>query len=495
MYGGKSRQSPQSYCKITTYLRHHAETLHENIEDLCLFGLFKTRGRSGVTLLLPDKKLCARIDKMVGTNSKLAVDMIKAHVLPVYMGSIGDFKDSKDDIPNLLGNKLPIKDVTGSIVLENGAKITKVAPGFERLYDDARINIFLIESSSGGEGVPVDSDKSSKQLTGNKRRKKGGYTGGSDYADSAFLVSKSEISLEFVYGGIKSDIERRMKGHLKGSNSPLLHAHFAFHASEFVPDYAKTISKETRTGHMTDILFDLAMPCINDGVLKNLYGNINYYNDSESFKNSFKSTTTDTYYTDLNSFKQETVRGINGTSFLKDLKKVFNRALELKGESLLKLINEAGFDSPDAFINWWIMKCEFAFYFSARLASAISKGDELGLKDVKHIFHIFNNYYKPCLVSKDFKDSTSFVDILTKSLGSSVQNLCVVRSFLLDISCAGSGHTDGMGSLMKFAKKQKRSLDERPNTSLDITSSLGMEIGFIGDIEQVGPPEKPPTPS
>ena len=121
MYGGSS--TPESYCKITTYLQHHAPTLHDNIQDLCLFGAFSTRGGAGVTLLLPDSKTLKKIDQMVGKDSRKAVDMIKACILTSYLSSIELFRSPT--ISNKLGFKLPVEHVSSSEVkLSNGATIT-----------------------------------------------------------------------------------------------------------------------------------------------------------------------------------------------------------------------------------------------------------------------------------------------------------------------------------------------------------------------------------
>ena len=77
MYGGAS--TPSHYCKIGTYIQHHAPLFYENIQDLCLFGAFNAR-RGGVTLLLPDIKTQKVIDTMVGKDARKALEMIH-HVI------------------------------------------------------------------------------------------------------------------------------------------------------------------------------------------------------------------------------------------------------------------------------------------------------------------------------------------------------------------------------------------------------------------------------
>ena len=186
MYGGASK--PESYCNITVYLQHNAPLLYENIQDLCLFGVFNTRGRNSVTFLLPDKKTQEKIDKLVGQDARKAVAMINACVLPVYLESLEDFRTQQADIPNKLGNKLPIKEVTSSSVeLSNGAKITRDSK-FKRLYDTSNVAVYSLD----GE-VPTTGDSSQvlskKKGSSSGRAQDGGSYHGGDDDQAAFGYS------------------------------------------------------------------------------------------------------------------------------------------------------------------------------------------------------------------------------------------------------------------------------------------------------------------
>jgi hypothetical protein len=170
MYGGGTK--PESYCKISVYIQHHAPTLYDNINDLCLFGAFGVRGNRGVTLLLPDTKSQKKIDTLVGTDSRKALDQIQACILPVFMNKISDFKKGAD-IPNKLGNKLSISDVgSTSVTLSNGAVI-KEDPKFKRLHADGRYAVFRLEG-----GLVPTTGEASKALM-KKRDANGGLDGGS----------------------------------------------------------------------------------------------------------------------------------------------------------------------------------------------------------------------------------------------------------------------------------------------------------------------------
>ena len=45
----------KKFCRVTKFLQQTDKDLHQALDDLCLFGLFRTRGR-GVTFLYPVDK-------------------------------------------------------------------------------------------------------------------------------------------------------------------------------------------------------------------------------------------------------------------------------------------------------------------------------------------------------------------------------------------------------------------------------------------------------
>jgi hypothetical protein len=176
MYGGGTK--PESYCKITVYLKHNAPLLHDNIEDLCLFGVFNTRGGSGITFLLPDKKTQEKIDKLVGQDARKAVSMINACILPIYLANISDFESHQEDIPNVLGNKLEFKKngiTSSSVELSNGAKIT-VDSKFKRLHETSNVAVYSLDGEVPTTGEP-------SQALHKKSKKKNSYDGGNDDFD------------------------------------------------------------------------------------------------------------------------------------------------------------------------------------------------------------------------------------------------------------------------------------------------------------------------
>lgn len=172
MYGGGTK--PESYCKIGVYVQHNAPSLYDNINDLCMFGAFSMRGRNGVTLLLPDKAGLKEIDTLVGKDSRKAMEKIQACILPVFISSLADFKKDSD-IPNKLGNKLPIEDVSGSAITLKGGAIIKTDSKFKRLHADGQYAVFKIEN-----GLPPTTGEKSSQQGNKKGAGRRGVRGGND---------------------------------------------------------------------------------------------------------------------------------------------------------------------------------------------------------------------------------------------------------------------------------------------------------------------------
>jgi hypothetical protein len=177
MSGGSA---PESFCKISVYLKHHAPAFYEILDNLCLLGSLNPRGNQGMTLLLPDKKTQDKIGKALSSDAKVAVNMIDACILKVFMGSIADF-GGKTDIPKKDGCKLAVKQVTSAAVeLNNGSTIT-ADNAFKRLYPESQIAVFQLK------GDPVLAGEKSTIATGR------GVRGGNDvFANPRFTSDGSE---------------------------------------------------------------------------------------------------------------------------------------------------------------------------------------------------------------------------------------------------------------------------------------------------------------
>ena len=84
----------KKFCRVTKFLEQTDKDLYQALDDLCLFGLFRTRGR-GVTFLYPTDKSYRKkiIDSAYSNTPEKAVDMIRSLVLLDYLPSPNDFKN------------------------------------------------------------------------------------------------------------------------------------------------------------------------------------------------------------------------------------------------------------------------------------------------------------------------------------------------------------------------------------------------------------------
>jgi hypothetical protein len=383
MRGGATK--PESYCKITVYLQHNAPLLHENIQDLCLFGLFNARGNSGVTFLLPDVKTQGKIDKLVGTDAQEAVNMITACVLPVYMSDISDFNSQKDDIPNKMGHKLPIKGVTSSSVeLSNGAKITRDSK-FKSLYKTSNIAVFLID----GE-VPTTGENTSivKKKKGSGRSK---YKGGndsdfnkedrtigntwSDHVKEAGLITIARLGRS---GGID---------HLTHLTISLLN--FMINGGDkSTPCLKKLGELLVKVMPVSPLYCLFIFPLMSNDELTRWinspleYNKFTRLNDLLSLGlNKHKNTE----YTKVKS--RENVVGLNATSICEH---IIGHAKELKNNCLGTTFDdviEYRFKGNDGFINWICSVSEFTFLYTTIYTEAIDKKCSNTIKMVTDTFH------------------------------------------------------------------------------------------------------------
>ena len=164
----------KKFCRVTKFLEQTDKDLYQALDDLCLFGLFRTRGR-GVTFLYPTDKSYRKkiIDHAYSNTPEKAVDMIKALVLLDYLPSPTDFKNKKDDIPNALHKKLEVDSADANgVKLKSGHKL-EVDNSFAPLRAGEPVAVYKIS----GKGELSLTGAASTMKYNNKS--KGGYSGGS----------------------------------------------------------------------------------------------------------------------------------------------------------------------------------------------------------------------------------------------------------------------------------------------------------------------------
>jgi hypothetical protein len=208
----------KKFCRVTKFLEQTDKDLYQALDDLCLFGLFRTRGR-GVTFLYPTDKSYRKkiIDHAYSNTPEKAVDMIKALVLLDYLPSPTDFKNKKDDIPNALHKKLEVDSADAKEVkLKSGHKL-EVDKSFAPLRSGEPVAVYKI---SGKDELPLTGAASTMKYNNNKS--KGGYRGGSlEKSDEVKLTECVEriyesgqsniymtvMSLIYEYAANKADID------------------------------------------------------------------------------------------------------------------------------------------------------------------------------------------------------------------------------------------------------------------------------------------------
>ena len=174
----------KKFCRVTKFLEQTDKDLYQALDDLCLFGLFRTRGR-GVTFMYPTDKSYRKkiIDHAYSNNPEKAVDMIKALVLLDYLPSPTDFKNKKDDIPNALHKKLEVDTADAKEVkLKSGHKLV-VDSSFAPLRAGEPVAVYKL---SGKGELPTTGTASTMKYN---NKTKGVYQGGAlDKSDEIKLT-------------------------------------------------------------------------------------------------------------------------------------------------------------------------------------------------------------------------------------------------------------------------------------------------------------------
>lgn len=206
----------KKFCRVTKFLEQTDKDLYQALDDLCLFGLFRTRGR-GVTFLYPTDKSYRKkiIDHAYSNNPEKAVDMIKALVLLDYLPSPTDFNNKKDDIPNALHKKLEVDSADANGVKLKSGHTLEVDKSFAPLRAGEPVAVYKI---SGKGELSLTGAASTMKYNNNKS--KGGYRGGSleksdevkltecverIYASGEHKIYMTVMSLIYQYAAEKND--------------------------------------------------------------------------------------------------------------------------------------------------------------------------------------------------------------------------------------------------------------------------------------------------
>ena len=163
----------KKFCGITKFIQQNDKDLHQALDDLCLFGLFRPRGR-GVTFLYPSDKAYRKkiTEHAYSNNPEKAVDMVRALVLLDYLPSPADFKNKKDDISNALHKKLEVESADANEVkLKSGHKLV-IEATYKHLRDGDPVALYTM--SGKGELPTTGTAATMKYNNTNPSTHKGG---------------------------------------------------------------------------------------------------------------------------------------------------------------------------------------------------------------------------------------------------------------------------------------------------------------------------------
>jgi hypothetical protein len=414
MYDGGATK-PESYCRIITYIQHNAPLLYENINDLCMFGVFNVRGNSGVTFLMPDKETQKRIDKTVGQDARKAVSMINACIIPIYLPSIDDFMANKDDIPNKLGQKLPIEKITSStILLQNGSKITRDNK-FKRLYDTSNIAVYLID----GE-VPLDGEASNSL-----GKKRGAYSGGNDDFDGDITRGKYGASLNSLVEEICAVACTRVS---RGGIDHLTHLGISLlNWMDTQEGELKEFSNLLCKVHPISPLYVLfILPLLTESELDKWVNEPKEYNKKDKLKEFLTKGIKE--YEDVEAnVKSVNVMKLQATD-------ICNQVINYAGDIQQKYLNSENFSrfgksGPVCFKYWICLVSEFTFIYTHHYVKALQDKD---VKTVKLIIDSFKRFVLRPAMEKKWVDALTLTNPkVNDALIQSKERFCTILSLFV----------------------------------------------------------------
>lgn len=426
------RSSPSAYCKIPTFLQHHAETLYYNIQDLCLFGLFSTRKGQGVTFLLPPADIQEKINKTVAKDSGKAAKMIQALTLSQYLPNISDFKKFQEDIPNRLGNKLEIKSVkTGEVILKNGAKITPNKQ-FKRLYETSHIIIYDISGElpiTGEKSQRIPSKRGAKEKT--MSNKSGGYTGGSNAnIKGLYKSADSKVNLSHFLDKLVAieaiNIDYKQEPEVDILTNTLLDLDWCLNNSES-PCYGKYPNEALVVASFKNAnpacVFYLMKLMPQDVLREIASGGDHKYDNSAQYAEAYKFEKSIQYHKAMAQLKKEAVESkINDKNVISKVDALYDQSEQYIDEKIKSACQSVSGCTKE----WRMSKDDYCVTTSPDVLRFLNSNDIGSLKRVVNQFK-----------SHAINDNPSF--ILNEDLfknGENVQAFCGAVTFLQSSSCA-----------------------------------------------------------
>jgi hypothetical protein len=195
------KDTPKKYCSFVKFLEINYPDVLELFSNACALPLLRPKFGAGITLIMPDaEKISSLRTLQYGPNPEEVIPELKALVVGDYLPTPTAWMSKKDDIPNMLNQKIGVDSADAkSVKLTCGAVLTP-----NKLFAPyANRSEMAIWDSKGGH-IPLNGPPAEHKYTRKARPasdkpprspKSKGATGGS--GDQGYNTRKSYIeSLE-----------------------------------------------------------------------------------------------------------------------------------------------------------------------------------------------------------------------------------------------------------------------------------------------------------
>jgi len=153
-----SKKRLQKYGRIIKYIEDYYTDLYEIINNLGIFNSFTPRKGGGVTFIIPNDSCLEKLmEETYGSKPENAANILKSMILLVTLKDTSDWDKMRDDIPNLLDQKLKVKKISANgVLLENGATL-KLDTNFQTMESRQNMAVWrLIDGEIPLDGPPAD---------------------------------------------------------------------------------------------------------------------------------------------------------------------------------------------------------------------------------------------------------------------------------------------------------------------------------------------------
>lgn len=386
-----------SYCSILSFVESHNPDLHKLIQHLCLSHIFTPRSRFGITFLMPDKALTAKLLKLAEQDSDAAAKNIQNGLLLEYVSSLNGFKgrDAKNPLPNArrqgvaLGANLKMEQLSD-------AKFKGRSPVPNR---DVNIAVYHLSDNFVADGEPVDL----KELAAKKDAQKSAKTGGADLGDQD--QNNRQALFEAVLKAQCGCDEEKNNASVRDAAMEIL-----YELHQFYDQKDSSVAQLIRSQLSYDTLASLAVvlqPYKNEPsyisditpFIKQMYSRDGNYRQSSLF--TYNSDVANQFcalhQSAMDEFKNHTVKG--GDDFIMN-KTNANKCIE-------KYIENNSQNLPSTRQDKEQMKAELEL----RLVAALAQENEANYDELLVLFKKYN-LDKPYLLDLDNIDSAFFYSVL-----------------------------------------------------------------------------------